>query len=558
MVRYCLIVLFCNSILHFNTSAQDSSYLGTEFWVGYGHHQFMESGQTNSQEMILYFSAIQPANVTVSIVGTSWIRNYVVPANSAMGSELIPKYGMVDARLISLPCQFVLPGYPCGGEGVFSNKGIHIQSDVPIAAYSHIYGSASSGASMLMPVSTWGYDYKSLNSKQSYASNCFSWTYAVAQHDSTVIEVTPITTSRTGKAANVPDTITLQKGWIYQLMAGPETGFVKPEMTGTRVRSLANESGDTYPIAVFSGSSRTSTLATCGTGGGDNDMVQVFPLHTWGKEYLTAPLAASNNAATLTTSMFKVMVHDSTTIVTRNGVLLTGLIDGNYYLYESNTPDRISADKPILVAQFMLGGGTCLVTGVGDPDMYYLSPLEARIKQASSMRSIQEEITVNLVTIIIPTAGLSSLLIDGIPAYDTAYAHPNKPGYSVVVKIWSPSSDTQISISSDSAFTGLAYGKGTVESYGFNIGLNMKQNNGADYNVPLLWRGVASSDWFEKSNWSSGNIPTEIDYVKVPAGTAFSPALEPGQVGTCKGIRLEPGANINVKGNARLNVTGKE
>ena len=29
---------------------------GKEFWVGYGHHQFMEPGQGNSQEMVLYFS----------------------------------------------------------------------------------------------------------------------------------------------------------------------------------------------------------------------------------------------------------------------------------------------------------------------------------------------------------------------------------------------------------------------------------------------------------------------------------------------------------------------
>ena len=81
--------------------AQNLSNRGKDFWVGYGHHQFMEPGQTNSQEMVLYFSAEQPANVVVTIDGTTYIRNYFVPANSVIASQFLPKSGATDARLIS-------------------------------------------------------------------------------------------------------------------------------------------------------------------------------------------------------------------------------------------------------------------------------------------------------------------------------------------------------------------------------------------------------------------------------------------------------------------------
>jgi len=101
--------------------SQNLSNRGRDFWVGYGHHQFMEAGQTNSQEMVLYLSAEQPANVTVTIEGTTWVRNYSIPANTVIASEYIPKAGAIDARLISVPCSFVPPGTPCGGEGTFSN-----------------------------------------------------------------------------------------------------------------------------------------------------------------------------------------------------------------------------------------------------------------------------------------------------------------------------------------------------------------------------------------------------------------------------------------------------
>ncbi|HCY89939.1 MAG TPA: hypothetical protein DHV17_06745 [Chitinophagaceae bacterium] len=450
--------------------AQNLSNRGVDFWVGYGHHQFMETGQTNSQEMVIYLSAEQTANVTIRIEGTAWVRNYVVPANTVIASDLIPKAGANDARLISLPCSFVPPGTPCGGEGIFSNKGIHITSDVPIVAYAHIYGSASSGATMLMPVETWGYSYVTLNSTQSYAANCFSWVYVIAKEDNTVIEVTPAATTRSGNVAGVPYTVTLNRGQIYQCMAGPEAGSAKPEMTGTKIRSLANASGVCNQIAVFAGSSRTSNPATCGSGGGDNDNQQCFPFTAWGKRYLTAPTSSSTNASTFMTNRYKIAVKDPTTVVTRNGVQipLASLINSSYYQYESNTADYIVADKPIMVAQYLTGGG-CLNGGVGDPEMMYISPIEQGIKQIGFYRNTEENITQNYLTLIIPTNGVTSLRIDGSATFDHTYAHPNLPGYSVVVKRWS-AAQAQSRAVSDSAFTAITYGLGSVESYGYNAG----------------------------------------------------------------------------------------
>ncbi|RYE24440.1 MAG: PKD domain-containing protein, partial [Sphingobacteriales bacterium] len=460
------------ALLGFTTSAaaQGLSNSGTDFWVGYGHHQFMEPGQPNSQEMILYLSAEQTANVTVRIEGTAWVRNYTVPAGTVIASDLIPKTGANDARLISLPCSFVPPGTPCGGEGVFVNKGIHITSDAPIVAYAHIYGSASSGATMLMPVNTWGYSYMTLNSKQNYAANCFSWSYVIAQHDNTLIEVTPSQVTRFGRAAGTPYTIALNRGEIYQFMAGPESGTSKPELSGSKIRSIGNASGQCYPIAVFAGSSRTSNPIVCGSGGGDNDNQQIFPSQAWGKRYLTAPTSSSNNASTFMMNSYKIAVKDPATVVKRNGVQIPfgSLQSGSYYSFESSTADYIEADKPIMVAQFMTGGG-CLNGGVGDPEMMYISPIEQGIKRIGFYRNNREAITTNYLTLIIPTAGVASLLIDGSGTFSHTYPHPNLPGYTVVVRRWS-SAQAQATAQSDSAFTAITYGLGSVESYGYNAG----------------------------------------------------------------------------------------
>src|SRR5687767_8494348 len=96
-----LLGLLINGVEGFS---QNLSNQGRDFWVGYGHHQFMETG-SNSQEMILYFSAEQTANVTVTLEGTGWVRNYTVPAGTVIASDLIPKTSP-DARLYTLQCTF--------------------------------------------------------------------------------------------------------------------------------------------------------------------------------------------------------------------------------------------------------------------------------------------------------------------------------------------------------------------------------------------------------------------------------------------------------------------
>jgi gliding motility-associated-like protein len=483
MVRYILTLLLINICL-LEGFAQNLSNKGKDFWVGYGHHQFMEPGQNNSQEMVLYFSAEQTANVVVTVKGrtATQVTNYNVPAGTVIASNYMPKAGTLDCRLFDVPPSFG----GNGGEGIF-NMSIHIESDVPIVAYSHTFGNASSGATMLMPVETYGYTYFSINSKQNYQPNCFSWAYAIATHDNTVVEVTPSVTTRLNKLPGVPVTVTLNKGQIFQVIAGPEGASAKNELSGTKFKSIANTSGECWPIAVFSGSSRTSNPISCGSGGGDNDNQQCFPTQAWGKRYLTAPTSRSTVANQFMMNSYKVLVKDPTTIVTRNGIALTGLQQNSYYFFESTTADYIVADKPVMVAQFMTGGVNCIgpAPNVGDPEMIYISPIEQGIKRIGFYRNNREAIQVNYLTLIIPNNGVSSLRIDGSPAFDHSYVHPQLSGYTVVVKRWT-AAQAQAIVSSDSAFTAITYGLGSVESYGYNAGTLINNLNAVSsiQNVP--------------------------------------------------------------------------
>ncbi len=325
---------------------------GKEFWVGYGHHQYMETscdGNTagdNTMNMRIYLSNTSNlvAHVTLTIDSSNSIPNtppytstYTINPNSVIETENMPKGTTnsingsgntnpnFDARLWT-----ERPPAGTGGEGIFRGKGIHIVSDVPIVSYAHIYGGVSSGATMLLPIESWGYSYTSVNSEQGGAvEGCYSWMYVIAKEDNTVVEITPSEVTRLNKPAWVPFQVTLMKGQIYQLVGQADcVSGSGVQLTGTKIRSVSGGFGDCKPIAVFSGSSRTGgEAAICGASGRDNDMQQCYPQQAWGTRYLTSPFSSSSGGtlrpSQFQNGVFKVAVKDPATAVKRNGVLLS-------------------------------------------------------------------------------------------------------------------------------------------------------------------------------------------------------------------------------------------
>jgi len=170
-------------------------------------------------------------------------------------------------------------------------------------------------------------------------------------------------------------------------------------------------------------------------------------------------------------------VKDPNTVVTKNGTPLTGLVNGRYYQYQSEVADYLEADKPIMVAQFMAStSGNCNTGPLGDPEMFYISPIEQGVKSVGLYRNNVEVITVNYLTLISPTSAVPSIRIDGSNVFDHSYPHPNKPGYTVVIKRW-VAAKAQCIVTSDSAFTAITYGLGSAESYGYNAGTLVRNLN---------------------------------------------------------------------------------
>jgi gliding motility-associated-like protein len=459
-------------IAAFIAPGQDKSNRGKEFWLAYGFdYSFFHEAPVNNQELILYISAINATNVTVTITNTSYSQTFAIPANTVNASVTIPKSGVNDARTLTDGLQ---------------NRNIHIVSTEPVAVYAHVYSTMVSGATMLMPVETYGYTYRSINyyqtTSESSPADWYSWFYVVASEDNTRLNITPSDTTKNGWLPNQTYTINLNKGESYHVFGKAifdgNPANASKDMTGSKVVSIAGADGLCHPVAMFSGS---GGIRLCRGDGGEFMHQQVFPAQAWGTRYLTYHTINNTNTNITETNRnyYRICVLDPTTVVRKNGVVMTGLIKNFFYEHMDSTGgDYFTADKPIMVSQYTPNKNQCWnfptttpsPPSYGDPEMFYLSPIEQGQKSVLFYTSRRSSVDYVYLNIHVPTAAVPSLRVDGnpLPAAQVT-PHPNYPSYSVALARFIGAA-AQHTIVADSAFTATVYGLGNYESYGYNVG----------------------------------------------------------------------------------------
>lgn len=376
-----------------------------------------------------------------------------------------------------------------GAEGQFL-KGIHITALKPIAVYGHIYASSVSGATLLLPVSTLGKNYYSLNYTQiSNAANSYSTFIVIATEDNTSVEITPSADLNSGIKANATFTVTLKKGELYQ-------GLSATDLTGTLIKSVSNADGTCKRIAVFSGSSKIGIgCAPLASLSSDNLFQQVYPTSAWGKNYIT--VALKNRPY----DIFRIVLSDPATNVTLNGaaVPLTKFT-GMYYEFNTNTTNSvtnyITSDKPIQVIQYSatqnqtLAANCKATTGdVGDPEMIYLSPIEQGLDHVTLYSTGYYNILQSYINVVLPTSAVSSFKLDGASytsftpvTSNTSYSYAQIPVTSGPVDPAVKSNGATLSsgthnIAASVPFNAIAYGFGSTESYGYAAGTNLQDLN---------------------------------------------------------------------------------
>jgi len=461
-------LLFCNV---FSAHSQNTTNVGTEFWTAYMLHNNGAAtdgtGKDGKSLMSLYITSTVNTSGTVSIADGSFSAiPFTVTAN--------------QVTIVTIP-----PAAFLNSAGT-ANKGIHIVALKPVAIYAHIYALSVSGATLLLPVSTLGKDYFSINyTQQSNAAPkdpAFSAFVIIATEDNTTVQITPTGQLTDNHASGVTFSVNLNKGEVYQ-------GLSSTDLTGTKITSVNSATGSCTRIAVFSGSSRIDIGCNPKYITSDNLFQQVYPTASWGKSYITAPLKSRNY------DVFRIMLSNPATTTDPN-VKLNGtsvpltFFNNGYYEFSSQSPNVITADQPVQVVQYAVSEDNTITCGafvddIGDPEMIFLNPLEQTVDHVTLYSTGNYEILASFINVVIKTSAVPTFQLDGSP-YTGFTPVPGNPLYSYAqIAVESGPQDVQVSsgsqgthtLSAGDGFNAIAYGFGQAESYGYAAGTNLQNLN---------------------------------------------------------------------------------
>jgi RHS repeat-associated protein len=389
---------------------------GTDFWL-------MFNENLGTPTLSLFITGESATTGRVSIPGLSFQQNFTVTPGQVT-TVSIPSTAAVTTT-----------------DGT-QNRGIHVVAQKEVAVYGLNRVQHTTDAFLGLPTTILGTEYITLGYRNSNIVNGTQFG-VVATADATTITITlPVTTGT--RQANVPYTITLNQGQAYQLR---NTAGSNADLSGTLISS-------NKPVAVF-GSHQCANVPG-GVTFCDHIVEQIPPPDTWGKNFVTMPLATRRNGDT-----FRFLASQDNTTIAVNGAVVATLNKGKIHERIINGPSTIIADKPILVAQYANGSSFDGVTS--DPFMMLIPPYE-QFGGNYTLTTPASGFDINYINVVAPTEAVGQIKLDGV----------NIPASSFVTIGVSGFSGAQVQIAKGThnlnapfPFGAFVYGFASYDSYGY-------------------------------------------------------------------------------------------
>jgi IgGFc binding protein len=369
-------------------SASDSQ--GGEFWLTFpGNVRYIPP---EFLELSLFITGDLDTSGTVSIPGLAFSMPFTVTAGAVTQVLLPPTAAMGRSDLVE----------------IIENNGIHLTALNPVSVYGLSRLSTSTDAYLALPTESLGTEYIVL-AYHNFSILTGSQFSVVATSDRTSVTITP-SIATGARPGGVPYQIILQRGETYQLR---NSGPTPSDLSGTSITS-------DQPIAVFAGHECARVPAEvlrC-----DYLVEQLPPISSWGKNFATVPLATRSNGDT-----FRFLASADGTHVRVNGQLLATLTRGQFFEHIIPTPAHITADRPILVAQYAHGIRFDKTTG--DPFMMLIPPIE-QFGGRYTIATPSSHFDSHFVNVVAPDAAVGMIGVDGVTIEAEHFVAIGESGFS--------------------------------------------------------------------------------------------------------------------------------
>lgn len=379
-----------------NAKVQEKTSQGTEFYLcfqrNYKDSKQYQRDTKNELALELFLTSGEDATAEIDIEGLGYKRVVKVPGGTVVQVKIDP-----NAQVT--------------GEEIIQRLAVHIVADVPISVYGLNHRFQTTDTYLGLPVSVLGTEYRMLGYR--YSEGLMSQFAVIATEDGTEVTITPTTLTSKLHLPDVPYTIQLKAGDVYQVTAHPDAPNLG-DLTGSLVKSNKK-------IAVFSGHQCAyvpNPLIGC------NFLVeQLPPVSAWGKHYYVGLLQGRSRHTV------RVVAAEPKTKVFENSTLVAILNAGQFY--ENSTIRQhmqITADKPILVAQYSQGFANG--DSLGDPMMLLISPTQQFLNEYRFATPISGEWN-HYINVVTPTRSISSMRLDGRRVDSTIFQTLGLSRYSI-------------------------------------------------------------------------------------------------------------------------------
>jgi IgGFc binding protein len=430
-----VILLFISYLAHSEESQNELNKKkpeGTDFWLCFmrNHNDPLQVSEQTKLLLQLFITSDKTATVTVEIPALGYKETKTITG------------GTVEDFVIDSRAQIK------SSEVIEVGMGVHVTSDVPIIVYGLNRRRQTTDSFMGLPSNVLGTVYRAMCYD---GSDLFPEMAVVATEDNTRVTITPTVETNNGKEANLPFSIVLNKGDVYQVAARPQPfSRRKWDLTGSLISADKK-------IAVFSGHQcayvPTKDVIAC------NHLVeQMPPVGSWGKHYYLG------NLHRRTKYSFRVLANQDSTKVFINAKVVKILGAGEYYEANADTPLQVSGSNPVLVTQYSQGFSNG--DKIGDPMMMLISPTQqflTKYRFTTPVKGFWD----HYVNIVVPTGSISSLRIDGKRIDSSRFSKLGESRYSLsYVKLEYGTHELSCDEPFGMSIYGFGYDKDQYDAYG--------------------------------------------------------------------------------------------
>ncbi len=424
------------------------SYVGCDYYaVVTQQHDGYNTAPQNEFAVAVANTADQVATVTVTRGG-----NVVTTVDVAANSVGIVKMPWINELTKGL-----------GPSVMVADGAYRLRSNNPVTVYQFnpIGATVTNDASLLLPVNTWGLEAMAVSWPHWDAVNYPAWYALVASEDGTSITLHPSATGTKiqaggGVAADGTGVIMLDKGDVLEVLTSKGG-----DVTGTI--AVADK-----PISMLAGHSCTNVPfeeSAC-----DHLEEAMFPIDALAKEYIIVPPVQIPNNNLAKGQIIKIVASEDDTTLTFEpdmpGNKNLAKAGDFRMITDSTTLFKVSSDKKILVAQFMVGQTAGY--GSSDPAMVLTVPAEQYRDEYTFFA--ETNWIANFVDIIAPTG--SSVEVDQVAV--GAWTNIGNTGFQVAHISLANGGDGSHQVTSDNKVGISVYGVVNSGSYWFPGGLDLE------------------------------------------------------------------------------------